>query len=273
MKEKIAGYVGAGALVLSILIGAVTYTTRTAKPDKPDKDDTVQVDPQPAPDPTPTPTPAPTPKPDGLVEIVAPDKVKPGELVVLAADGDATSFSWQVIPATDNFLQIDGGRRAVFSSGSSGKFMFVLAVAKDGKVEVKTHTIQVGVSGPSPTPGPTPTPQPTDDFAMRVVAWCEAVDSPTKRDDALKLSQSFISVAATISSGVIKTPGEILEVTKTANRAALGDAGVQAWAPFLESLRAELNAMGKAGKLDDADAHAELWQAIGDALRSYAESM
>ncbi len=266
MKEKIAGYAGAAALVLSILIGAVTYTNRAAKPDK---DDTVQVDPQPAP----APTPAPTPKPDGLVEIVAPDKVKPGELVVLAADGDATSFSWQVIPATDNFLQIDGGRRAVFSSGSPGKFMFVLAVAKDGKVEVKTHTIQVGVGSPAPTPGPTPTPGPANDFSMKVVSWCEAVESPTKRDDALKLSQSFISVAATISSGVIKTPDEILEVTKTANRAALGDAGGQVWAPFLESLRAELNAMGKAGKLDDADAHAEMWRAIGEALRGYAESM
>lgn len=261
MKEKIAGYAGAAVLALSILIGAVTYTNRASTPDKPDKDDTGQVDPQP--------TPEPTPKPGGLVEIVAPDKVKAGDLVILAADGDADSFSWQVIPATDNFLQIDDGRRAVFSSGSPGKFMFVLAVAKDGKVEVKTHTIQVGGG----VPAPTPTPQPTDALSMKIAAWCEAVDSPTKRDDALKLSQSFISVAATISSGAIKTPQEILEVTKTANRVALGDAGVQAWAPFLESLRAELNALGKAGKLDDADAHAELWRAIGEGLKGYAESM
>lgn len=265
MKNKLVGHVAGVVVILSVLLGGLYASNRMVDPDK---DNGVQVDPQPSPPPTPTPVPTPTPEPVEGIAILAPDKVKPGQLVVLSVDGEATSLSWQVIPPTDNFLPIDGGRRAVFCHDGSGKFIFVLAVAKDGVVEVKMHTILV--EGVVP---PIPPVNPVNDFSTKVASWCEQVQSPTKRDDALKLSQSFISVAATIASGVIKEPKDILEVTKTATRSALDETGVQNWVPFLEALRMELNAMDTAGKLNSADAHAATWRAIGEALRAYAESL
>lgn len=89
----------------------------------------------------------------------------------------------------------------------------------------------------------------------------------------MKLSQSFISVAATVASGVVKEPKDILEITRSSNQSALGEDGVKRWVPFLEALRSEFNAMSSSGKLSDADAHAQMWRAIGEALRAYAETL
>lgn len=262
MKNKVVGHVLGIALILSIFVGGAYYSNRSTVVVVPDNE--VQVDPTPEPTPPP---PQPAPKPAGTVEILAPDKIKPGELVILSVDGEATSFSWQVIPETDNFLAIDGGRRAVFCNGVPGEFIFVLAFARGGVVEVKMHTITVVGSAPSPKP------LPIDAFQTKVASWCEGVESPTKRDDAMKLSQSFISVSATISSGVVKEPKDILEITRTSNQSALGEDGIKRWEPFLEALRSELNAMSSGGKLGDANAHAQMWRAIGEALRAYAETL
>jgi len=57
--------------------------------------------------------------------IDAPTKVKAGDLVVLSVEeSNAASFEWIVLPSTDNFLVIDQGRRAVFSCGEAGEFIF-----------------------------------------------------------------------------------------------------------------------------------------------------
>lgn len=201
------------------------------------------------------------------VVIKAPAQAKVGQLVVLnVADSDAASFTWKVEPSTNNFLVIENGKQAVFSSEVGGDYLFIVGGGgHDGSVDVKTHLIHV--IGPDGPVGPD-----VNTFAAKVAQWCEPVESPTKRDDALKLSQSFLSVSAIISSGVVTTPADMVEATKKSNQDALGDK-VDNWVPFLQQLQAELKAQAEAGKLPDPAAHAAAWKAIGEALRQYAETL
>jgi len=195
------------------------------------------------------------------VVLKAPDKVKVGQLVTLDVSAStANTYSWKVIPPTENFRVIEGGKEAVFSSQTGGDYVFVIAVAKDDTVDVHVHTIKV--TGGQPQPG--------DDLVTKVASWCEKVESPTKRDDALKLAQSFSSVSAVISETM--TPADIVEATKKSNRDALGD-NVEQWVPFLEGLQAELKTLAEAGKLEDTAAHAAMWRSIADGLKAYAETL
>lgn len=210
----------------------------------------------------PAPTPDPIPSNKATVVIKAPAKVKAGELVVISVEtSNATSFSWKVVPETNNFLVIEDGRRAVFSAGADGQFMFIVAAAKGDTVDVKTHIVTV-VGAPAPGPA--------SDLNAKVASWCAKVESPSKRDEAVKLAQSFLSVSAVISTGM--SPADIVEATKKANADALGD-NINNWLPFLEGLQAELKSQATAGQLADGAAHAKAWRAIGEALKTYAESL
>jgi hypothetical protein len=198
------------------------------------------------------------------VLLTAPAEVQAGELVVLdVSESSATSYVWKVLPESKDFLVIDGGKRAVFSHGSSGTFLFIVSVAKGDTVDVKTHSMKV--NGPDGPPAPA-------NLSSKIAGWCENVKSPTKRDDALKLGQSFRSVSSTIAAGVITTPADIVAATKRSNQEALG-ANVKHWEPFLTALQAELKAQAEAGNLPDSEAHVKAWRSIGDGLNKYAESL
>lgn len=201
--------------------------------------------------------------PDAISLVIkAPAKVKAGDLVVLSVEeSNAASFQWIVLPSTDNFLVIDQGRRAVFSCGEAGEFIFIVAAGKDDDVRVLYHKLVV--TGP---------PAPTDGIGPKIAALCDRVDSPTKRDDVLKLSVSFESVASTMEQGGTWTPVDVANATKASNQKALGD-HLEAWHPFAEGLAAELGQLNKAGKLVTTEDHIATWKTIAQALREYAEQL
>jgi len=207
--------------------------------------------------------------PDGPVDpdeitlvLDAPSKCKAGDLVVLSVEGsNAASFEWIVLPSTDNFLVIDEGRRAVFACGESGEFIFIVAAAKGGQVRVIYHKLVV--TGP---------PKPTDGIASIIVALCDKVASPSKRDDLMRLSQSFLSVASTMEQGGDWTPGDIAKATRVSNKGALGER-LGDWTPFASGLAKQLGAMSKAGKLTTTEDHIAVWKQIAAALRDYAEQL
>lgn len=200
------------------------------------------------------------PAPVAKVVLKAPDKAKIGQLVVLdVSDSVAASFKWELRTKTSNFLVIDGGKRAVFSAEVGGEYTFVIAAAKGDTIDVVIHTVKV-IGGTSPT----------DDLPTRVAAWCETVQSPTKRDDAMKLAQSFSSLSAVIKPEM--TPEDIIEATKQSNRDALGD-NLKHWTPFLDGLGAEMTKLSAAGKLNDGESHKRVWKAIAEALGEYAKTL
>jgi hypothetical protein len=216
-------------------------------------------------DPTPGPQPQPAPNvvvsDEAKIILKAPDKAKVGELDELdETESNADTFKWEDRTKTKNFIVIDGGRRAIFTAEAGGEYVFVVAAAKGGKVDVVIHTIKVA-GGPA---------DPAADLESKVAEWVALVTSDTKRDDALKLAQSFTSVSVAISPGM--TPDAIVEATKKSNRAALGN-NLDAWVPFLDGLGDELRALGSAGNLPDMEAHRVIWERIGEALKQCAESM
>lgn len=194
------------------------------------------------------------------VNLKAPDKAKIGQLVVLdVSDSVAASFKWELRTKTTNFLVIDGGKRAVFTAETGGEYTFVIAAAKGDTIDVVIHTIKVAGSA---TPG--------DDLQTKVSSWCEPVQSPTKRDDAMKLSQSFSSLSAVIKPEM--TPEDIIEATKQSNRDALGE-NLKNWTPFLDGLGSEMTKLSAAGKLNDGESHKRVWKAIAEALGEYAKTL
>lgn len=255
MNKNIFGIAAALLIMVAVVFGAVKFN----------------------PDLTPTPVPTPINPVDPVdpvdpvgpvdpnsanVVIKAPESVQAGELVQISvAESNADSFSWKIEPHTKNFQVVDGGRRAFFSHGSSGEFLIIVAGAKGGTSDVKT--IRIKIIGPDVPPNPT-------DIASKVPSWCEKVQSPTKRDDALKLAQSFSSVAAVIKPTM--TPGEVVEATKKSNQDALG-ANVKHWEPFLIALQTELKAQATAGTLSDTESHTKAWRAIAEGLNRYAATL
>lgn len=198
---------------------------------------------------------------DARIVLKAPDKAKVGELVILdVSESNATSFKWQLQQKSSNFLVIDNGRRAVFSAEAGGEYTFVVAAAKDNTVDVKIHIITIP-GGPA---------QPTDDIGVKIADWCKPISYPQKRDDLLKLAQSFSSVSAIISDQM--SPEDIVKATIQSNRDALGG-NLDNWVPFLQNLQDELKARAGAGKLPDTEAHRQMWRAIADGLKDYAATL
>jgi hypothetical protein len=178
-------------------------------------------------------------------------------LAVLSAVGEAPRLAWRAIPPTPNFLAIDGGRRAVFTSPKSGDWTIVLAAGNAEELVLSTHLLHVEGS-----PGPTPPPGPTSLTAL-VRGWKAKVASASAAAEAERLALSFESVAAQIAAGALSTPEAVIQATSSANQVALG-ASREAWASFFESLRHELNRREEAGPLD----YAALWREIAGGLRS-----
>ena len=98
------------------------------------------------------------------------------------------------------------------------------------------------------------------------------VESDTKRDDCLKLAQSFASVAMVMDGGTLTTPGDIVRATVKSNQEALGDK-LEAWLPFREGLATELKALAAKNELSDTASHIKVWKIIANSLRDYADTL
>lgn len=195
--------------------------------------------------------------------VEGPTKVKAGDLVVISVEKSrAASFKWIVLPSTDNYLVIDGGKRVVFSSGVGGEFRFIVACSLGDTCDVAVHTVTV--KGEAATPA--------DNLASRIASWCDQIQSESKRDECLALAQSFSSVALVMEGGTLTTPGEIVKATFKSNQDALGDS-LEAWTPFRQGLAKELGSMAEKGSLPDTESHIKVWKAIASALREYASTL
>jgi hypothetical protein len=197
------------------------------------------------------------------VVVKAPESARVGQLVVLdASESYVDAFKWEVTPKTDNFVVIEDGKKAFFSGEKPGNYTFWVAGAADKTVDLKSVTITIEGVVP-PDPGPT-------GLDAKIRQWLKLVKSDTWAQEANALGASFRSVSLQITSGIIKTPEDVIKATKISNQATLG-AKVAAWdSTFGQELRKELNSLSAAGKLPDAASHAALWLQIGEILEKVA---
>lgn len=202
------------------------------------------------------------------VVIQAPDKVKVGDLIRIDLSGSqGAGFDYQVIPEPPGLQVFDDGRTIVCGTGDKNvEYLFMISCALDGDSDIKTHIVRVhGAQTDSPV-------NPGQNLVEKVKDWCDDVNSPDKRDDALALAQSFSSVAIIIEQDTFSSAEELVQATTTSNRDALGD-NLEQWESLLNSLMLELKAMASAGQLPDIRSHARVWKDVARGLREYAASM
>lgn len=194
-----------------------------------------------------------------------------GELIRLdVSKSIADSFKWLLVPESIDFEVYNNGSRAVFSAREAGSYMFIVACAKDGRVDVITHIVAVtkpGESDPNKEYPKIDEPVAGSGLDKMLPYWC----SIAKRDEkeALALAESFESVAAAIAAGVYTTPKEISKATGEVNRTALGSA-LESWMPVLSKLQVELQRRSNAGELKTPEQHAKVWIEIAEGLLNYA---
>ncbi len=208
---------------------------------------------------------------DNAAEVVmrAQEEAEVGELVRLDLTGSiAQSFKWLMVPAMVDFQTYDGGNKACFSARKAGSYMFVVACAYEGTIDVVIHTVVVkGVTTPDGATYPEiALPQVDASIGDWTAYWCAANRRP--KEEAKRLAASFENVATQIAAGVIQDPSEIIAATAVANRAALGDS-LPSWMPVLEQLQVKMKERADEGKLSTTDEHREVWLSIAKGLRTY----
>lgn len=188
-----------------------------------------------------------------------------GELIRFdLSESTAQSFKWLRIPETVDFETYGTDNRfdrAVFSARKSGEYLFIVACAYDGTVDIAKHIVIV--EGPV---APIMPPNIDAGLGQWVAYWCLINDCP--KDEAAKLAGSFENIAAQIAAGVLQEADDIVEATAEANREALGNS-LQAWLPVLRELQTRMKIQAEQGALTTPDQHRDLWLEIAEGLHHY----
>jgi len=212
----------------------------------------------------------PAPADAAKVIINAPLTGAVGELIRLdVSNSTAESFRWVLVPDSVDFEVYDDGRHAVFSARKPGQYMFIVACAYKGTVDVVTHVINIGNAPVDPQVKYPVVEKPAEGAPLTTMIpyWCSQAKRP--REETMKLAASFESIAATISAGVNTTPEAIIQATSDANRNALGDS-LESWKPVLLELQTKFQKLAEEGKLTTAEQHAQTWREVAAGLRAYA---
>jgi|WetSurMetagenome_2_1015567.scaffolds.fasta_scaffold06167_2 hypothetical protein len=216
-------------------------------------------------------TPGPIVNAKADIVIEGPTEIKIGQLAKLdVTKSTGKTFKWKVLPPNTEFVTYDDGRKAVFSTGTAGEYIFIVACANDNDVDVKTFTVKVGDVVPNPAPVPPSPVNPATGFTGKVVDFTKLVNSPNKKAEAGKLAGGFTSVLQQIQGGQLTTAEQIVEAQKIANRSALGN-NLTSWLPFLEALQKEMKSQAELGLLVTAEQHATIWKQIAEGLNLVAK--
>jgi hypothetical protein len=193
-----------------------------------------------------------------LIVVEAPTKGRVGELIRFdLTNSTATQIKWKLVPDVVDFESYDEGQKAVFSARAPGEYMFIIAAAMNGTVDVVTHTVTI--QGPPKEPT-------TPDLSLWVPYWLYPLQ--LDKAEALALAQGFEATAARITP--LSTPKGIIEATAEANREALGGS-ISAWRPFLTKLQSAMKNRAKQGLLQTPEQHKEMWLEIARGLHKYAD--
>jgi len=194
----------------------------------------------------------------GAAQVVlqAPEKARIGELVRFdLTKSTADSVKWVVSPGSKDFETYAEGRRAVFSARVPGEYLFIIAVASGGTVDVIQHTVRV--EGPPMKPD-------SNSFSDWLPYWLYPVDPPAAEIE--RLANSFEAISNQITS--LSTPQGIIEATGKANREVLGDK-LDFWKPILIKIQVNLTNRAKSGELKTPEQHKTVWLEIAAGLRRY----
>lgn len=208
-------------------------------------------------------------------------KVQPHKLIKLESDiaprfdkdgKQTTRYSWKVTAtsAAGKLIEVDSYRSAnVFvataPAGSTVK-VDLTVVDFDARIFDEASAV-VEVEG-KPEPPPDPVPQPDGELGLiRASRDGKALVSASDREGAAATLAAAQRVhAAKVAAGVFPGPKEILEGWRVANNGVFTTAQAKEWAPWAEAVRAKLEALYKAKKLESDAAWASAFREIGAGL-------
>jgi hypothetical protein len=223
--------------------------------------------------------------------ISGPKTADVGDLVILDGSGSSgTAFRWVLVGSKKTFLQIEGGKKVVFASGTTGEYVFVLVVGgqvQGGGMEVATQEYRLTVGnlpgpnpppdpqpppGPGPGPGPQPPPQPPPGpapvpagaYGLTKIAYDATMQIPAAKRAIVgeAMADNFESTAAAIAAGGTRSVNDANKSLGEKNRATTG-ADRQLWIPVITAFADKMTAL----KLSTLAEHQEAYAAFGDGLR------
>jgi len=189
------------------------------------------------------------------IVLEAPSTARVGELIRFdVSQSIADSFQWLLVPesAKADFETYNAGSRAVFSARGPGEYVFIVACAKNGTVDVVRHVITVK------SPPQTPT---NDSLEAWIPFWAYTYNLPPT--ECHLLANSFEKVA---SNPNLETPGDWIKATSESNRAILGSK-LDLFKPLLNKIGKILQKRAQDGLLVTPEQHKALWLEIASALR------
>ncbi len=185
---------------------------------------------------------------DCIITVDGPDLYQPGQLIVIDASAStATTLTWTILPHTDNFRVIGGGKAIFTSNGEEKEYTIIITGWLNGVAAQWIHTISLGYDSNIAV----------TELQERVISWLP-VDRTTL--ETAKLAQAFNSIARIIENGTLNSADEIVEATAWSTSDALGDE-IDKWKPFLKSLQEYLEE-------SPPDNHAIVWREIARALEA-----
>lgn len=211
-----------------------------------------------------------TPREDKAeVVIKAPDKVKVGDMIIVdLSESLGGGFDYAVEPTPPGLRTFNKGKIIVCGTGDKNvTYTFSVSCALAGDSDIGIHKIKVtGAQAPGPPVNP------GQNIIEKVKDWASEIESPTLRDDAIKLAQSFSSVSIIIEQGTFESTKALITATATSNRDAVSG-NLEHWTPLLDSLMRELKAMAQLGILSDVTDHARIWKEVAQGLREFADKL
>lgn len=196
---------------------------------------------------------APAPSDEAKVVLVAPSEARIGELVRFdASESNADSFKWRLVPDSPDFESYAEGSKAVFSARTPGDYLFILAVAKGGNVDVITHTVTVRE----------PPSRPTSNTLSEWIPYLLWEIGPPAEE-----RQAVAAVFDAVASRAFELPiaSDWIRATASMNREALGPS-LDKWIPILDKIGEILGELAEQG-MQTPEQHAAVWREIAQLLR------
>ncbi len=223
--------------------------------------------------------------------ISGPKTAEVGDLVILDGSGSSgTAFRWVLVGSKKTFLQIEGGKKLVFASGTTGEYVFVLVVGgqvQGGGMEVATQEYRLNVGnmpGPQPPPGPEPPPQPppgpgpqpppqpppgpapvpAGTYGLTKIAYDAAMQIPASKRAIVgeALADNFEGTSAAIAAGTVRSVNDANKSLGEKNRATTGT-DRELWVPVITAFANKMTSL----RLATLAEHQEAYAAFGDGLR------
>ena len=227
---------------------------------------------------------------DAEAVIEGPDKVNPGDLVMLdGSKSTADNCEWVLVNSDKFFYQVEENRKVIFASGTPGEYVFILVAAQSvddvSTVSIEKHVLTVEGKVPDPPKPPKPdNPEPTPDLTgLSLEAYKAASKVDRQGSEASDLANGIRSVTSR-AAGLSWDENTLNEELSKKIRSVMGEDARTRWSSFNQWFGSAMSGVnGVPAAIEALDAIAEGLDALvpqiswnskkKETLRGKAESL